>query len=78
MMETTLLTLSVKLSGKKVWLYTYKQPFTKKRTKITIGQYPAIPLAQDIDPNEHRDEQLRKRVEEAENTLKSVTKNGWK
>ncbi len=30
----------------KVWLFTYKRPFTKERTKITIGQYPTITLAQ--------------------------------
>lgn len=82
------LTLSVRPSGKKVWLYTYKRPFTKKRTKITIGQYPTITLAQarnkredfnsllslDIDPLEHRHDQQRKGIEEAENTLKSIAK----
>ncbi|WP_454442102.1 integrase domain-containing protein [Vibrio bathopelagicus] len=82
------LTLSIRPSGKKVWLFTYKRPFTKKRTKITIGQYPTITLAQarakredfnsllsqDIDPLEYRDEQQRKGIEEAENTLKSIAK----
>lgn len=33
-------------TGAKTWRYRYDHPFTKKRTKLTIGAYPAVSLAQ--------------------------------
>lgn len=80
------LNLSIRPSGKKVWLFPYKRPTTGKRAKITIGGYPEISLAQarkkrqefrsllanKIDPQEELQERTRKAKEEAENTIKIV------
>lgn len=63
--------LRVKPSGSKVWLLDYYRPYTKKRTTLTLGNYPLISLAEarskrdealkllaeDIDPKSHREEQ---------------------
>lgn len=71
------LLLSVRPSGAKVWLYKYQKPFTKKRTNLTLGQYPSISLAdarkkrdeaksllaKDIDPKEHRDDVVKRQEE---------------
>ncbi|PCS23431.1 hypothetical protein BTN49_0395 [Candidatus Enterovibrio escicola] len=57
-------------------MFTYKRPFTKKRSKITIDQYSSISLAQargkreefntllyqNIDTVEYREELVRKGV----------------
>ena len=81
------LILSIRPSGKKVWLYTYKKPYTKKRSKITVGEYPSITLAQarkkrdefnellanDIDPVDHKLDVQRKFAADSENTLKAVS-----
>lgn len=83
------LLLSVRPSGAKVWLYKYQKPFTKKRTNLTLGQYPSISLAdarkkrdeaksllaKDIDPKEHRDDVVKRQEEALSNTLKAVATN---
>lgn len=83
------LLLSVRPSGAKVWLYKYQRPFTRKRTNLTIGQYPDISLAdarrkrddarallaKDIDPKEYRDEVVKRREDAENNTLKTVATN---
>ncbi|MDY4280574.1 MAG: integrase arm-type DNA-binding domain-containing protein [[Pasteurella] mairii] len=38
--------LELKPTGAKVWRFRYSHPTTNKRTKITIGNYPDITLAQ--------------------------------
>ncbi len=61
------LALRVKPSGSKLWVFNYFRPYTKKRTTLSFGSYPAISLAEarskratakellakDIDPKEH-------------------------
>lgn len=65
------LALRVKPSGTKSWIFNYYTPFTKKRTNISLGIYPAVSLgkargdrqifrsllAGNIDPADHRKEQ---------------------
>jgi hypothetical protein len=64
------LALRVKPNGSKLWVFNYFRPFTKKRTSLSFGSFPAVSLAdarakrhsakellaKDIDPKEHRDE----------------------
>jgi hypothetical protein len=66
------LQLRVKTSGTKSWLFNYYHPITKKRKNLSLGQYPALTLAEarkqrasskelltnNIDPKEYRDDQL--------------------
>ena len=33
-------------SGVKSWRFNYSRPHTKKRTKISLGTYPAVSLAE--------------------------------
>lgn len=67
------LALRVKPNGSKLWVFNYFRPFTKKRTSLSFGKYPAVSLAdarakrnsakellaKDIDPKEYRDEKDR-------------------
>jgi len=67
------LQLRVKPNGSKLWIFNYYAPFTKRRTMISFGIYPAISianarkqrenakklLAQNINPKESRDEKKR-------------------
>ncbi len=80
------LELKITPSGTKKWLFKYYKPFTKKRTNLTFGVYPDIPLAdarklrakakellaKDIDPKEHKDKLSRQQKERIENTLISI------
>lgn len=82
------LALRVKPNGSKLWLFNYQRPFTKKRANISFGGYPDISLseardrrkiarnllANDIDPQEHKEEQARIQKEASENTLKLIAK----
>ncbi len=66
------LQLRVKTTGTKSWIFNYYHPITKKRKNLSLGQYPALSLAQarkqrssskellanNIDPKEHRDDLL--------------------
>lgn len=80
------LQLRVKPNGSKLWLLDYYRPYTKKRTSLSFGSYPAVSLAdarvrreqarvllaQDIDPKEHRDEAERLHMASHNNTLAHI------
>ena len=81
--------LKVKPSGYKVWIFNYLKPFTKNRVADTLGEYPAISLAearvirqsylkllsQNIDPISHKIEQEHLAREAHGNTLATVAQN---
>jgi len=80
------LQLRIKPNGSKLWLFDYHRPYTKKRTSLSFGAYPALSLAnarskrdaakellaKDIDPKEYRDEESRLNEAAHSNTLKHV------
>jgi len=80
------LMLRIKPNGSKLWLFNYTRPYTKKRANISFGSYPELSLkdarnkrtqarellAQNIDPQEHRDETLKSAKEASRNTLKHL------
>jgi integrase len=80
------LQLRIKPNGSKLWLLDYKRPYTKKRTSLSFGSYPDLSLtearkkriaakellANEIDPQEHRDENIRISVEAHSNTLEHI------
>jgi integrase len=80
------LQLRVRPNGTKQWLFKYFKPYTKKRTNISLGQYPATSLskarevtldyrkllAEGIDPKDHRREQENRGRDARENTLEVV------
>jgi len=80
------LQLRVKPNGSKLWLFDYRQPFTKKRKSISFGSFPELSLAQarakrssaknllaqEIDPQEHREEQKRTSAIAHANTLEHI------
>ncbi len=77
------LQLRIKTNGTKLWILKYTHPITKKRTNISFGSYPDISLAEarkrrsdakkliahNIDPKQHKDEQLLMERAELENTF---------
>lgn len=78
--------LRVHPNGHKSWLFNYSRPFTKKRTNISIGEFPNVSLARareyrqdflalladNTDPKEHRKQlELAGRVAH-ENTFEVV------
>ncbi len=83
------LILRVKPSGTKSWLFNYYHPITKKRKNLSLGQYPAITLANarkkrgelkellasNIDPQEHRKDQQVLEKYKASNTFLFVASN---
>ena len=80
------LQLRIKPNGSKLWLLDYLRPFTKKRTSLSLGSYPAISLAQarskrdtakkllanNVDPQEHRNEAIRQNESANSNTLEYI------
>lgn len=80
------LALRIKPNGSKLWIFNYYRPYTKKRTSLSLGTYPATTLAEarqkraaalkllaeNIDPKEHRDEQSRISEEAHGNTLENI------
>jgi len=80
------LALRVKPNGSKLWVFNYFRPFTKKRTSLSFGSFPAVSLAgarvkrhsakellaKDIDPKEHRDEVSRINNVAYNNTLEHI------
>lgn len=78
--------LRIKPNGAKVWLFNYSQPYTKKRTNLTLGAYPEISLqqarelreecrallAQNVDPQQHRQQQEQAKKAEIENTFERI------
>jgi len=83
------LQLRVKTTGSKSWLFNYYRPFSKKRANLGLGSFPEVSLAdarkqavaarelvaKDIDPKEHRDDQVRKSKEASENSLESIARS---
>ncbi len=80
------LALRVKPNGSKLWIFNYYRPYTKKRTSLSLGHYPAVSLAdarkkrteakellaKNIDPQEYRDEQSRISEKAFNNTLEYI------
>jgi integrase len=80
------LQLRIKPNGSKLWLLDYKRPYTKKRTCLSLGSYPHVTIAQarlkrdqaksllseNIDPQEHRDQIIRKKMTSEESSLKCI------
>lgn len=83
------LSLRVKPTGTKAWIFNYYHPFTKKRTNLGLGNYPEVTLAQarqrrdearkllaqDIDPQEHRELNRAQQKAEFDNTFKKVAED---
>tara|TARA_R110002072_G_C7966658_1_gene534360 strand:+ start:209 stop:1453 length:1245 start_codon:yes stop_codon:yes gene_type:complete len=81
------LQLRVKPNSSKIWQLNYFRPYTKKRTSISFGAYPAISLAdarsmrtdarallaKNTDPKDTREQQRRKAESDTGNTLKHVS-----
>lgn len=81
------LSLKVKPSGSKLWFFNYYRPHSKKRANMSFGSFPEVSLAQarakrldarellanEIDPQEHRDEQKRVSGIAHANTLEHIT-----
>lgn len=86
------LQLRVMPSGSKQWLLDYIRPTNKKRSSISLGNYPAVSLkdarnkksearaliAQGIDPKEHKDEQEREKLLALSSTLQSTAETWFK
>lgn len=80
------LSLRIKPSGSKLWLFNYYRPYTKKRANLSLGAYPDLSLvaarskrseycellAQDIDPKEYLEEQQIRNSEAHNNTLEFI------
>jgi len=80
------LSLKVKPNGSKLWFFNYYRPHSKKRANLSFGSFPEVSLAQarskrldargllanDIDPQEHRDEQKRTNSIAHANTLEHI------
>ncbi|PCJ51076.1 MAG: integrase [Gammaproteobacteria bacterium] len=80
------LQLRVKPNGSKLWLFDYLRPYTKKRTCLSFGSYPALSiadarikrelarelLAKDVDPKDHRDDEKRLNESAHSNTLENI------
>lgn len=78
--------LRVRVNGSKSWIFNYSNPFTKKRTNLSLGQFPALSLSQArelrqehlqllarrIDPKSHREETQRNDAVAHQNTLSAV------
>lgn len=78
--------LQVRATGSKIWRFQYYKPFTKKRTLISLGNYPAVTLkdardikelyrsllAKDIDPLDYRLQQKQIALEKQEFTLSAM------
>lgn len=78
--------LLVITSNSKLWRFRYERPFTKKRNDLSIGAYPDVSLAQareireeyrallaqNIDPQTHRQQQEQAKANEISNTYENV------
>ena len=81
------LQLRVKPNGSKLWLFNYRRPYTKSRTNISLGTYPAVSLAEarnkrqsmqtlladNVDPKAHQEEQAREQKDALQNTLSELS-----
>lgn len=80
--------LRIKPSGKKIWHLAYTVPFTKKRSKMSLGTYPHLTLARarvfrdeylsllanGIDPQVHNKNKANALKNDTENTLQAVAR----
>ncbi|MDD7426338.1 MAG: integrase arm-type DNA-binding domain-containing protein [[Actinobacillus] rossii] len=83
--------LLVKKTGAKVWRFRYKKPFVKTETDMSMGYFPEVSLAQaramreeyrallaqDIDPQEHRQQIQEEEQARRENTFLHLAEQ-WK
>lgn len=83
--------LLVKKTGAKVWRFRYKKPFVKTETDMSMGYFPDVSLAQaramreeyrallaqDIDPQEHRQQRQEEEQARRENTFLHLAEQ-WK
>jgi integrase len=83
------LILRVKPTGTKSWLFNYYHPITKKRKNLSLGQYPDLSLANarkkrteakelladNIDPQEYRNDQQVAARFKASNTFLFIASN---
>lgn len=81
------LSLRVKPTGSKTWIFNYYQPYSKSRKNISLGAYPEVSLSQarrqkdemrklltqNIDPKEHREQQHQEQKEALSNTFEKIT-----
>lgn len=81
--------LLIKANGAKLWRFNYYKPFTKKRTEISLGNYPNLSLlearamreeyrsllSQNVDPLTHRQQQEQAKAEELNNTFERVAED---
>ncbi len=79
--------LRVKPNGTKLWLFNYFKPCTKKRSNVSLGQFPALTLAdarkqaaqyiallaKDIDPREERTRIERESTQAHLNTFEVIS-----
>lgn len=86
------LSLRIKPSGSKAWIFTYQRPYTKKRTNLGFGSYPEVSLAsarklrtealtllaENVDPQEYKAEQHQKNELARLNTLEHIAKQWHK
>lgn len=84
--------LLIKSSGVKIWRFRYYKPIDKKRTTLTFGNYPALGLAdarrmresalsllaQGIDPQKYKQEQIQQKLEKENNTFQKVAEDWFK
>ena len=82
------LALRVKPNGSKYWIFTYLRPHTKKRTSLSFGKFPEVPLAdarrkgenarellaKGINPKEQKEEDEQQTRQAHHNTLEAVAK----
>lgn len=80
------LQLLIKASGGKFWQFRYYRPFSKKRALISLGAFPELSLQQarqirdeyrsllanDVDPQQHRQQQEQAKLAEITNTFDVV------
>lgn len=86
------LCLRIKPNGRKAWIFSYYRPTNGKRANLSLGQYPAVSLAQarqlrqehkailaqGLDPKVYRTEQLLAQRTAQRNTLEHVAGNWLK
>ena len=82
------LSLRVKPSGSKIWLFNYTRPATKARSNLGLGTYPDVTLAaarkkadqfrsvlaDGIDPKEHREDTKRIQTAQLANTFEHIAR----
>ncbi len=68
------LALRVRKTGGKAWIFNYTKPFTKKRTNIGFGNYPAVSLADARKKRAEAKELLAKDIDPKTTKKKSPNK----